>query len=507
MGIKHPIVVIGSWIMTASLFALDSYIVFVVGAAVIGWCTLRRDGVGRVRHTGAIKNAFLRGVGWGRRTPLAEQFVAKAMPLAAARGVDADAVFRRAWDQVVMSLRERDLISNGEQCRLMYGDAVLGVANHLPLFLYAGRIKALIRKAPRIAQLAFTCSSDTEFIAAALPDEETEEAAAEIVQALPALLILVCRSHTAVGVTDPHIAATIQALFTPRPDQSLREMVGGILTAEGERSRGGPVTTLRELAGLVARLCVEFEREGANTRLRGSPLITLTCDILRRMYRLRHPHVSEEQVEAAIFGTLGRRVTGTVEGGALSQPAPGLGFAGAPAYDPSFAGPMLERLASAAAHSASVSALGAADVAAAVGAVGTVALPGMGGGAGDDGDAGAEGEGEGGQDAAQAGAEAAADEGIPPTAAQRARHGRRSSVVAGALNKALRGVLPPHMPHASNAASLADTRSVLGIIRLMQEPNESSGQLNGEGETHARDRYEALRESVRQDHGSRGNHC
>lgn len=492
MGVKHPIVVIGSWIMTGSLFALDSYIVFVVGAAVIGWCTLRRDGVGRVRHSGAIKNAFLRGVGWGRRTPLAEQFVAKAIPLAAARGVDANAVFRRAWDQIIMSLRERDLISNSEQARLMYGDAVLGVANHLPLFLYAGRIKALIRRAPRIAQLAFTCGSDSEFIAAALPDEETEEAAAEVVRALPALLILVCRSHTAVGVTDPHVAATIQALFSPRPDQSLREMIGGILTAEGDRSRGGPVTTLRELAGLVARLCVEFEREGANTRLRGCQLITLACDILRRMYRLRHPHVSEEQVEAAIFGTLGRRVTGTVEGGALSQPAPGLGFAGALAYDPSFAGPMLERLASAAAHSASVSALGAADVAAAMGAVGTVALPGMGGG-----DAGDEGEGDveaAGADAAGAGA--GADEDVPPTAAQRARHGRHSSVIAGALNKALRGVLPPHMPHASNAASLADTRSVLGIIRLMQEPNESSGQLNGEGETHARDRYEALRESV-----------
>ena len=39
------------------------------------------------------------------------------LPIARVRGVDADALFRRVWDQFVFSLREGDLISNEEQVR------------------------------------------------------------------------------------------------------------------------------------------------------------------------------------------------------------------------------------------------------------------------------------------------------------------------------------------------------------------------------------------------------
>jgi hypothetical protein len=132
-----------------------------------------QDGLGRKSD---VKNTFVRGLGWLWGTPLAERFVEKCMPIAKERGVDANAVFRRPWDQFVMSLREGDLISNEEQCRLMYGDGVLGVSNQLPLFMYAGKVKALIRKASKIAQQALTSEDDEDFRLSAMPDEVTEEA-------------------------------------------------------------------------------------------------------------------------------------------------------------------------------------------------------------------------------------------------------------------------------------------------------------------------------------------
>jgi len=447
MGVRHPIIVLGSWFMIGSLYAMDSYICFILGAAVVGYCTLRGDGVGVVKHTGYVKQSFLRGVGWSNRTPLADQFVKKMMPLAKTRGVDANSVFRRAWDQFVMSMREQDLISNEEQCRLMYGDAVLGVVNQMPLFLYAGKVKTLIQRAGRVAQLAYTCGTDEDFIASAVPDVATEEAVAEIMRAVPHLLTLLCQSHSAIGYADRHIGKTIAALFQPRPDQSLRDMVGTLLTADGK----SPVTALRQLAGLIARLCVEFERDGASTRLRGSPLSTLAIDLLRRAYRMWNPAVTDEQIDAAVSGTIGRNTA--IVGGIA-----GVG-------DPSFAGPMLERLASMAGHSQSTSMVaGAAGM-----AMGTVVIP-----AGD--------------------GSAVSPVELNPGST---RHGHHPSVIAGSMNVALRALLPPHLHQASAFSGIADTRSVLGIIRLLQEPNEWSGRLDGDGEARVRERYEALRESAR----------
>ncbi len=48
---------------------------------------------------------------------MAERFVKKCIPDAARMGVDANALFGRAWDAFVMSLRKFDLISNSEQVR------------------------------------------------------------------------------------------------------------------------------------------------------------------------------------------------------------------------------------------------------------------------------------------------------------------------------------------------------------------------------------------------------
>lgn len=113
-----------------------------------------RDGIGAVKSADALPGAFTRGLNMRRRRPLADQFVHKILPRTRRAGVPASRVFRRAWDAVVMSLRAGDLISNEEQCKLMYGDAVTGVEPSLPLFLYAGRLTPVLRRVGDIASLA-----------------------------------------------------------------------------------------------------------------------------------------------------------------------------------------------------------------------------------------------------------------------------------------------------------------------------------------------------------------
>ena len=81
----------------------------------------------------------------------------------------------------------------------MYGDGVLGVDNQLPLFMCAGKVKKLIRRASSLRTLADTAQSDNELRDGAFPDAVTEEAVAEIVRAVPAIITLVCQSHAAIG--------------------------------------------------------------------------------------------------------------------------------------------------------------------------------------------------------------------------------------------------------------------------------------------------------------------
>ena len=98
-GYYHPIIVLGSWSVTFALFMLDSYIAFILAAPILGWFVLHKDGLGSVTRAGDIKSSFL-GSGWWGRAPLAEQFMAKSLPIGALRKVDADSLFRRVWDQV-----------------------------------------------------------------------------------------------------------------------------------------------------------------------------------------------------------------------------------------------------------------------------------------------------------------------------------------------------------------------------------------------------------------------
>ncbi|RYG56272.1 hypothetical protein EON66_03320, partial [archaeon] len=333
-GYNNAIIVFGSWISIGALYALDSYIAFSLGAAIVGYFALHKDGVGKALSGSDVADSFIKGIGWRRNTPLAEQFVKKCMPLARKLGVDANSVFRRPWDQFVMSLREGDLISNEEQCRLMYGDAVLGVANRLPLFLYAGKLQHLISQAPRIASFAASSSSDADFQNYALSDEGTEEAFVEVMRALPPILTLICHSHSSIGHSDPHVANTMLSLFSLRPSQTMRECVGALLSAEGN-----PLESCRSVARLCSELMIEFEKESASTRLRGSPLLAVTIALLKRMFRLWNPHITEAELEAATAGQL---------------PAAFVNQA-AQVANPSFTGPTLDRLASRAAHSPAVS--------------------------------------------------------------------------------------------------------------------------------------------------------
>jgi hypothetical protein len=230
-----------------------------------------------------------------------------------------------------MSLREGDLVCNEEQCLLLYSDAVVtGVPNALPLFMYAGRLRALISKGHRIVHAADAAASDAEFVSRVVPDDVTREALAEVLAAVPPLLVAVVRSHSAVGHDDARAGDAVRDLFRPAHGQSLRHCVAGLLEANGD-----PVGTLKALAGQVATLCVEFERQSASTRLRGSPLLAAAVKLLRHLHRLWHPPAEEgEEGGGGEFGSGGPRAGGGSRSGG-----------GGHAVDPSFAGVTLETIA------------------------------------------------------------------------------------------------------------------------------------------------------------------
>lgn len=424
--------------------------------------------MGQFRRAADVKSSFTRGLGVWRSTPLAEQFVKMCLPTAKARGADAPSLFRRVWDQFVMSLRETDLISNEEQCRLMYGDGVLGVENQLPLFMYAGKIRTLIKRTGRIAQLAITCATDEEFKLAALPDPETEDAVAEVLAALPHILTLVCNSHSAIGFSDAHVAGTLQALFTPKLGASVCDTVARLLSPAACGPKG-PREKVREIAALVARLMVAFESDTASTRLRGSPLLSLSIQLLQAVQRLWNPQLDAPGGPGSTVGAPG----GGAGGGPLRLP-PGMD-PGAPGA--SFAAPTLEMIANAAMHERSASIVAAVGP----GYQGLAVLQG-------------EGEGEEGQETAEAEEQPAEGNGS----------GGKAKAKPKPFMKARSGV--GGYPAASAAAAGGggggggvatagplDTRSVRGIIALLQTPNEGSGKLDGDDDPDTVDRLEALR--------------
>ena len=319
LGVEHAFVVVGSWATLVLLYCLDSYIIFILAAALIGWVGMVRDGVGTVTTAGALRGAFRHGVSLSRRRPLAEQFVHKLLPLARGRGrggpaaaAAAGRVFRRAWDAIVCSLRAGDLLSNAEQAKLMFGDAATGVEPALPLFLYAGVLARPLRHARDVATAASRDVPDGDFLDAALPHPLALDAAREVARALPALLSLVARSHSAVGADDPHVAATCAALLAPRPGQSVREAVHAALTRDGD-----PHATTGELVHAVLRLCVEFERPDAAVGMRGSPLVAAAVGALACLARVRGV-----TLPAATLAAVAAAVAGAAGGGGPRPPPP-----------------------------------------------------------------------------------------------------------------------------------------------------------------------------------------
>ena len=308
LGYKHALIIIGSWLSVLSLVSVNSYIAFVLAAPVVGWAACAADGLGQLPAGVDVRGAFVHGLrrmGGNKARPLALQFTSICVPLATSAGAGAIAgadagvcvgvsvgvdkdrnahdVFRRAWDQFVMSLREDDVISNNEQLKLLYGDDVLGVSSALPLFMYSGVVKSFISRANKLPLLAATAVSDEAFITAAAPDVHAREALAEIMVAAPHLLTLVVQSHAAFSFSDAVVFETISALFAPPPGATLRETVVRLLgppTVGAGKRWATPLDLLREVAASVSRFAVTFERSGASTRLRGSPLTALACKLL-----------------------------------------------------------------------------------------------------------------------------------------------------------------------------------------------------------------------------------
>lgn len=165
------------------------------------------------------------------------------------------------------------------------------------------------------------------------PDDVTREALAEVLAAVPPLLVAVVQSHSAVGHGDARAAEAVRDLFRPAHGQSLRHCVAGLLEADGD-----PVGTLKALAGQAATLCVEFERSSASTRLRGSPLLGAAVKLLRHLHRLWYPPHEEGGGGGDGFAS----DSGGGRGGSRG------GGGGRHAVDPSFAGVTLETIAYAA---------------------------------------------------------------------------------------------------------------------------------------------------------------
>lgn len=539
LGVERIIVSASSWIASISLIAFDSYLFFTIATAIIGWAAMRGDGVGKVINSTDVKDAFLSGISWSRRTPLATRFAKCCMPAALKCNVDPNTVFRRPWDQFIMSLREHDLISNEEQCRLMYGDAVLGISNSRPLFLYAGKLKRVLQRANKIAKVAFACDTDDQLTDAAFEDEPTAEAFGEVMKALPPILAMICQSHASIGWQDAFVGDTLRALFSVPAGVAVHEHVAALLSSIPK-----PKDTLRTLAGVAAQIMIEFEKTGASTRLRGSPLLSLTVDFLKRVYKIFNPSATEADMSAA-----GLTQTGDDKGKGHFRLRIASGMRAGMGHhsggDPSFAGPTMERLAYAAMHASTMSmpAGGAMfDLGGYASQAHTLegldgAAGGLGGGMpGQEQDTGAgvglgiwqtgggaAGAASGDGDGGDAGDACAAI----PLPQRRPAHARYGSVVAdGPLMGTLAAPAGMSDPRASQAASLLglptpaqpadgrptagdaasaplrmsallDTRSLLGIIRLLQTPNDSTGFLDGDGDPSIRERYEILRESAR----------
>ena len=352
----------------------------------------------------------------------------------------------------------------------MYGDGVLGVANGLPLFMCAGKVKAFIKRAAKLRALADSAQSDAELRAGAFRDGVTSEAVREILRAVPAIVTIVCQSHSAIGYTDVHIAECIHDLFVPMRGQSLRDCVSTLLGAEGS-----PKETLRSLAGLVAQLMIEFEKAGANTRLRGSPLLAITVKLLQRMQVLWNPN---EKSAVAVFPTAG-------EGANTSEVASvDVGCFGGACSAAHPSGPDAAAGGSAAAAASTAAAASSAVAATAHGHGRHVTHAGA---TGDPSFTGTTLE-------ALAAAAAAMNTPAGSTTNRHVFHG--STLSHGTTAHAVCNT-PAGTPHHGHRGTLLDTRSVLGVIRLLQLPNEGSGRLDGDGDFEIGEKYEALRESAR----------
>jgi hypothetical protein len=370
-----------------------------------------------------------------------------------------------------LALREGDLVSNEEQCRLLYGDGVLGVDNQRPLFLYAGKLRRLVVGADRVARLAASAASDADFVRLATRgDAAAVEAAAEAWAALPHILVCVCQSHSAVGADDGRVAATVHALFELRAERAegLRDAVlqalgGGEDAEAASRARAAAL----ELCGLAARLVVEFEREGASTRLRRAPLLALTRALLVRLHDLRcapgeaigaAPAPRAAKPKAGAAARLWRLLAGGEGGAADEAPAPAAPAAAAAKVagegrGSSFAAPQLDSFAAAAAAAAAAEASGGGDAVE------------------EEGEEEEEAEGE-----SKAG-EAAAVVDVS-----------RSATAA----------------RAGRSRGGADTRTIRGLVALLSRPNEGTGRLDGgtgaaggDADFDASERLEALRECAR----------
>lgn len=306
--------------------------------------------------------------------------------------------------------------------------------------------------------------SDSEFLEALTRgDDLARDAAREVAAALPEILTLVAQAHSAVGRGDPHVRATIGALFAPRPGQSVRAAVHEALSSPAAAGApGGAAAAVAGLVDAVLRLCVEFEAPGASVALRGSPLAAAACEVLRRMARLRGlpvpplPGAPGDGVAVAVGAGDGARD----EGGGGDD---GGGAAGA--------GPP---------------ASGEGDPAPVVG----TSLP-------DGADGGQQvASFEGGVDLLRAGstdsarpppASGSATLGVPPARILAVRlPGEGSGDSAGngeAPAAGVNGGAPPATNAAAAAATTRDggltTRSVAGILRLLALPCEGSGRLDG----------------------------
>ena len=299
-GFPHALLLVGSWLVTCTLFLLDSHVAFSLVLPAIGYCLLVRDGVGLLASPADVKASFKNGRGWKNPTPLAAQFVKVCLPDLSGRGEEAAAAtFRVAWDAFVFNLREQDLISNAEQCKLLYGSAVVGVPAGLPLFMHAGAIHRVLSRTPAISGAAFLVEDDAALLDVAFGgggwgclrgggrDTIAEGAVTEVLSSLPLILAHVCTSHSAIGVGDPHVRATVRELFSLAPGETLRDLVA---TSLGRCE--DPGATLARLSSSASALCVEFERDGASSQMRGSPLVSHAIALLVGVHALRFSDVS-----------------------------------------------------------------------------------------------------------------------------------------------------------------------------------------------------------------------